>query len=353
MGWGLWGGVKSLPLTPSASFIIVKIMTRPLRIQYPGAVYHVTHRGNEKQVIFKNDKDRRQFLHILAQGQQTYGIVLHSYVLMKNHFHFLLETPLGNLSEFMRYFNITYTSYFNRTYKRTGHLYQGRFKSFLVEKEVYLSAVSRYIHLNPIKVLRVKKKSFNEQVKYLFSYTWSSLSGFISISKRSKVITYGYVLEEFGGDNTAGRAALKNQILLDITGEEVITDSVVGQSILGSDNFICMTRKKYLPAKKDRERPAIKKIINYHSQDKILQAIEKKTGISKSTILKKPGTTRQIAMYMLYRFGGLTNPKIGKLMGIDYSTVSQGRKRLRISMEKDSELAALVKNIEQIYHLQD
>ena len=134
-------------------------MARPLRIQYPGAVYHLTHRGNEKKAIFHDDADRKQFLALLAQSIEIYDVILHSYVLMSNHFHLLAETPLGNLSEFMRHFNITYTSYFNRRYKRSGNLYQGRFKSFLIDKENYLSRVSRYIHLNPVKIKTMNSKT--------------------------------------------------------------------------------------------------------------------------------------------------------------------------------------------------
>src|SRR3972149_606292 len=103
-------------------------MARPLRIQYEGALYHVTCRGNERKSIFKDDLDKKVFLGLLSDGLKTYHIILFCYVLMDNHFHLLLETPLANLSEFMRWFNITYTSHYNRRHKRSGHLYQGRYK---------------------------------------------------------------------------------------------------------------------------------------------------------------------------------------------------------------------------------
>jgi putative transposase len=98
-------------------------MARPLRIQYPGALYHVTNRGNERKALFKDDVDREAFLKILSQSIATYSVALHSYVLMANHWHMLAQTSLGNLSEFMRHFNISYTSYFNRRHNRSGHLY--------------------------------------------------------------------------------------------------------------------------------------------------------------------------------------------------------------------------------------
>ena len=133
-------------------------MARALRVQYPGALYHITNRGNERKALFKDDVDRREFLKILSQSINTYGVTMHGFVLMKNHWHILAQTPLGNLGEFMRHFNITYTSHYNRRHKRVGQLYQGRYKSFLVELESYLSKVSRYIHLNPVKVFNGKSR---------------------------------------------------------------------------------------------------------------------------------------------------------------------------------------------------
>ena len=126
-------------------------MARALRIEYPGALYHLTCRGNNRRAIFDDNSDRVAFLEILAQSRQIFGVRLMAYVLMENHFHLLVETPLGNLSKFMRRFNITYTGYFNRRHQRVGHVYQGRYQSFLIEKESYLSEVSRYIHLNPVR----------------------------------------------------------------------------------------------------------------------------------------------------------------------------------------------------------
>src|SRR4030042_6401217 len=157
-------------------------VARPLRIQYSGAAYHVTCRGNERKEIFKDDRDRETFLEILAYSSKIYNIKIFSYMLMENHFHLLIETPLGNLGGFMRQFNITYTGYYNRRHNRVGHLYQGRYKSILVEKESYLSVLSRYIHLNPVRIKAVEikaveKKTDEEKIQYLRNYTWRSLPG--------------------------------------------------------------------------------------------------------------------------------------------------------------------------------
>jgi len=116
-------------------------MARALRIQYPGAFYHVTCRGNERRDIFLGKPDQEVFLEKLAISSDTYNVPILAYVLMTNHFHLLLTTPDGNLSEFMRHFNISYTAFFNKQHKRVGHLYQGRYKAFLVDADNYLLEV--------------------------------------------------------------------------------------------------------------------------------------------------------------------------------------------------------------------
>ena len=155
-------------------------MARALRINYKGALYHITSRGNERKNIFENDYDRYFFIKTLKKSLNIYNVILYSYVLMPNHFHFLLETPLANLSEFMRQFNITYTSYYNRKYNRVGHLYQGRYKSILIQKESYLNILSRYIHLSPVRVEKMQDNSTSEKEKYLRQFKWSSLKGYLN-----------------------------------------------------------------------------------------------------------------------------------------------------------------------------
>ncbi len=238
-------------------------MARPLRIQYPGALYHITNRGNERKSIFKDDIDRRESLKILSRSIETYGIVLHGFVLMKNHWHLLAHTPLGNLSEFMRHFNITYTSHYNRRHQRVGHLYQGRYKSFLVEADSYLSQVSRYIHLNPVRVANMKTVPASEQLHFLWNYKWSSLPGYINKSNRFNCVTYSTILEEYGGDTPKGRQLYKKKIVDDLTAGLIIKDQIVGQSILGSKVFVAWVRETFIKNKKDREKTNVQRIHRY------------------------------------------------------------------------------------------
>jgi len=126
-------------------------MSRPMRLEFPNALYHVTSRGNAQQNIYLTDADRQQFLNVLNHVCQRYNWVVHAYCLMSNHYHLLIETPDGNLSKGMRQLNGLYTQDFNRAHKRVGHVYQGRYKAILVEKQAYLLELARYIVLNPVR----------------------------------------------------------------------------------------------------------------------------------------------------------------------------------------------------------
>ncbi|GAN34720.1 MAG: hypothetical protein DYG83_16565 [Candidatus Brocadia sp. AMX2] len=320
-------------------------MARPLRIQYEGALYHVTCRGNERKAIFRDDHDRNVFLELLSDGVKTYNINLYCYVLMDNHFHLLLETPLGNLGEFMRWFNITYTSHYNRRYKRSGHLYQGRYKSILVEKASYLHVLSRYIHLNPVRTRQKEKASLSEKKRYLRNYPWSSLLGYIDDTKRGACIDYAQVLEAYGGETREGRRLYWEAICNDVSTGLDIKEEVVGGSILGSDSFIKWVRDRFLPAK-SREIPAVKRVRKYSTKEEIIKVLCKEVGKSFDEIKRERGMIRQMAMDVLYRLGGLTGTEIGEMIGVDYSTVSQGRKRLREKRKRDKHLSALLGKIE-------
>ena len=126
-------------------------MARQLRIEFPGALYHVLSRGNERNPIFKKDSDRALFIATLKDSAELAGVEVISYVLMDNHYHMIIETPNANLSRFMRHFGLTYTVRFNKKYGRSGHLFQGRYKAILVEADEYAAELSRYIHLNPLR----------------------------------------------------------------------------------------------------------------------------------------------------------------------------------------------------------
>ncbi len=133
-------------------------MARQLRIEYPGALYHVISRGENREIIFNNDFDKYTFLKKTEEAVIKYCLKIHSFVLMNNHVHFLIETPFGNISKPMHNINTSYTNWYKAKYQKIGSVFHGRFKSILVEKEVHMLTVSTYIHLNPVRAKIVETR---------------------------------------------------------------------------------------------------------------------------------------------------------------------------------------------------
>jgi len=149
-------------------------MARPIRIEYAGAVYHVTARGNDRKAVFRDDDDRGRFTETLAEGVERFGLVVHAYCLMPNHYHLIVETPRANLSVSLGWLQTAYSIRFNRRHGRAGHLFQGRFKALLVEADGYARELVRYVHLNPVRPRDKKALIPAERRGYLERYAWSS-----------------------------------------------------------------------------------------------------------------------------------------------------------------------------------
>lgn len=168
-------------------------MARPLRIEYEGALYHVTSRGNARQDIFLGDEDRTMFLAILSDVVERFRWIVHAYCLMSNHYHLLIETPQGNLSAGMRQLNGIYTQRFNLRHDRVGHLFQGRYKSALVQKEVYLLELSRYIALNPVRSGIVVSAE---------QWRWSSFRQTAGFEEKAAFFSGDWILSSFSSSRT-------------------------------------------------------------------------------------------------------------------------------------------------------
>ena len=237
-------------------------MARPLRIQFAGALYHVMSRGNERSPIVRDDIDRHKRLDWLRRTVEIYGWRLHAFALMTNHEHLFVETPEPNLSAGMQYLGGSYTSYFNWRYKRSGHLFQGRFKGHLVESEGYFRQVSRYIHLNPVRAGMVTRPQ---------DYLWSSYRGYARARQALAWVSYDRVLTEFGSNLGAARRAYGRFVRagMDDPPPSPFTKTI-GGLILGSGAFVSRVRRmlhdrpddKGLPQLKSLQpRPALRRIV--------------------------------------------------------------------------------------------
>ena len=202
-------------------------MARPLRIEYPGAVYHITSRGNEKKAIFRDNVDRESFLNILFKVNDRYNWTCHAYCLMDNHYHIVVETPDGNLSLGMRQLNGVYTQAFNRRHLRAGHLFQGRFKAILIQKDSHLLEVCRYVALNPVRAKAVA----NPQ-----RWLWSSYQATAGMVLPHKCLTREWILLQFGSLLPAAEREYRNFVSAGMD-EESIWRKVKAQSILGGEDF--------------------------------------------------------------------------------------------------------------------
>ena len=316
-------------------------MARPLRIQYPGAYYHVTCRGNERKAIFRSDSDRKLFLAQLHRSLDIFNVTLLAYACMPNHFHLLVTTPEGNLSEFMRHFNLSYTAAFNRKYRRSGHLYQGRYKSFLVDADNYLLEVSRYIHLNPMRMK--SDENLNQRWANLRESDQTSLPGYLIKKNRMPSVNYRIVLDYIGGDNPKGHKNYDRFLEEGVKHppEHPLKSGMV-PGIIGGEDFVCEIKKKLgLKGSLHREQPQTRQISKVFSPEAFITIFSRAVAKERDELLSrgKQSVERAMLMELLYRYCRMTQPEIGRLVGgIDYSAVSQSRKRFRLKMEKDEAL---------------
>ncbi len=202
-------------------------MARPLRIEFPGAVYHVTSRGNARNRIFNDDQDRETFLTMLGVVVRRYNWLCHAYCLMPNHYHCMIETPDGNLSIGMRQLNGIYTQTYNRRHDKPGHLFQGRFKAILVEKDTYLLELCRYVVLNPVRARLVEKPG---------AFRWSSYGATGGLRKKPQFLTTDWILGLF--DIKRAVAEKRYRAFVQEGMERASPwDDVQGQVLLGREGF--------------------------------------------------------------------------------------------------------------------
>lgn len=306
-------------------------MSRPLRIQYADAFYHITSRGNEQKPIFKADKDRERFLSYLESAHERYGAIIHAYCLMDNHYHLLLETPWANLSEILHHINGAYTVYFNIRRQRSGHLFQGRYRAILVEKDVYCQELSRYIHLNPFRA---------GMVKNLRDYPWSSYRDYIGMSKTPWVET-GNILGYF--DSMKHRAQRKYlryvEEAIEVAPNNPLKE-VFASTFLGGEEFTNQVRERVKRVKgaEIRDLPVLRALAQRPSLREIEKTVEEVLGRN-NPLFKK------FCIHISHRHGGFKLKEIGGFYDMGDSAINQASRRLGQVIEKEPSLKRLVDQI--------
>jgi len=312
-------------------------MSRPLRISFDNAVYHITARGNRKEKIFYSDDDKRIFLQKMDQTSLKYSFLCYTYCLMDNHYHLFIKTPSGNISQGMHYLNASYANYFTAKYKTNGPLFQGRYKSLLVDEDNYALVLSSYIHLNPLRAGLTKN---------LEEYTWSSLLDYLGKRKKelNKLDTQ-FILTQLDNNLDQSRVIYKRYILENLTMDFPVKDIYRGIA-LGDETFIKRIESKIKSVGEKREIQTTK-YQDSHSPEEIIQKVSQAFNLTKGEVLKKQrgNLYRQITLYLVKRYSSLSLKEIGKIFNMDYTAVSQATRRFEDKIKKDNKVRIMVNSV--------
>ena len=282
-------------------------MARPLRIQFPGAIYHVTSRGNAGQAIFIDDEGRDRFFDVLSIVVERFNWLCHAYCLMGNHYHLLIETLNGNLSKGMRELNGVYTQGFNQRYRRVGHLFQGRYKAIIVEKDNHLLSLCRYVVLNPVRVGLIKRPE---------QWRGSSYRATIGLVKRPSFLTDDWIVSQFGGRKRMATEKYRRFVMEGID-KESPWETLKGQIFYGTDEFIKQLSGLLDGKEKIKEVPRLQR---YVARPSLSELFKGKKG--------KERKAEDKSIYAAYVRYGYTMKEIAEHLGFHYATISRAIKRL-------------------------
>jgi REP element-mobilizing transposase RayT len=314
-------------------------MARQPRIEYEGAFYHVTSRGNLKQNIFFQEADRRRYIEVLTRIKERYGYILHAYVLMDNHYHLLIETPLPNLNQLMQNLNTSYTVFVNKKYQRSGHLFQGRYKAILVEKDSYLLSLSRYIHLNPVRsgIVDLPEK-----------YRWSSYRNYIGYA-RTEIVDMTDTLHYFSEDAQTAVSGYKNFVESGIGDIRNPFKEVQAGFVLGDKNFVEEQTRGIAKHKgADRELPALTRLLDASPIQQVVEAVADYYSLSPHDLTKRVRTHSRERKLAIFLSKILTRGKhsfVGDYFGIKPQAVTNALTEVEDNL---AESESLRREIEEI-----
>ena len=288
-------GVKSI-IVLSLNMLYAWLMARSLRIEYEGAFYHVTSRGNHQSNIFDDDEDCQSFLKIFTDVVSRMGWVCHGYCLMSNHYHLIIETPHANLSKGMRQLNGVYTQRYNRRHSKVGHLFQGRYKSIIVDAQTYLLELSRYVVLNPVRA---------GMVKDVFEWPWSSYRSMAGDDTAPAFLNVEMILSQFSEQKDKAKH-LYAGFVAEGVGKESIWSNLTQQVFLGHDDFVSTAQAK-AKGSFDNNIPRVQQL----APEKPLHEIAGAYG------------SRNDAIVAAYQSGAYSYSKIADYFSVHFTTVGR------------------------------
>ena len=333
-------------------------MARPVRIDVAEGWYHVTARGIERRAIFENEREHVHFLELLPDMVGRFGVKVHAYALMGNHYHLLIQTPHANASAAIQWLNVSYSAWFNRRRGRVGHVFQGRFGSMLIEGEgAWALFASLYVHLNPIRTVREHlgklanraeaqglvhpdKDAIRRRLKQLRDYRWSSYRAYAGYEPVPEWLTVDELLRRGGG-----RMEYRRYVQRHVTRGEIPEgyDDIQGRVLLGSQEFL--TKAKAWVGRVTKEQPARKQVLRQVTVAEVVSVVEKQRGEPWAAFSNRHDDWgRELVLYLARQRSGRTLREIGDALGIrEYKTVGKAIQRFAKELPQDREKRQMVK----------
>jgi len=305
-------------------------VARPWRIAYEGAYYHILSRGNEGREIFYGDEDKRLFLDTIGEMSDQFDVDVFAFVLMSNHYHLLFRTNRANLSRAMQWLGLTYTRRFNNLHGRSGHLFQGRFKSILVENDAYAVELSCYIHRNPLRAKMVKR---------LIDYQWSSYPAYAYRRTAPEWLKMDMVLSVFSGPNP--RKAYRKKVQSYAEEEKHLLEDFTHGLMVGTAEFVERIKSKYTSQKPHPEVPQQRGMVGMIDADEYLMRACALLGRDlgrfreMGRLYGEEKEDRDLLAYLLWEKGAFTNEEIGAFFGVSYSAISHIIRRVKSRLRED------------------
>jgi len=321
-------------------------MSRPLRIEYPDAWYHVMNRGRQGESVFRKQDDYHIFIELLKETVDMWNLRVGAYCLIPNHYHLLIQTPDANLSRCMRHLNGVYTQRFNRNHLFDGQLFRGRYKAILVEGDSYLLELVRYVHRNPFAA---------GLVKVIDKYPWSSHQGYLSDAKKWNWLYKDFILSLFSNEKAVSRKIYKDFVSKEIP-EEI--NRIFGRknlpSALGSKNFLNWVKDSFFLRKRHKEVPESKSLSP--DAERIKEEVCRSYGVSRDALyISRRGISnepRNVAIYLLRTLRGDNLEEIGRDFNINrFSSASSVVERMKGRVSKNRQLRKRVEEIKNAIHM--
>jgi len=331
-------------------------MARHLRRRFEGAKYHVTNRGNGRQAVFSGPDDYRRFLAQLKEAMDKDGVRLYAYCLMPNHFHLFVDTPRGNLDRFMGRLTTAYAMYWRRRHNRPGHCFQSRYHAPLVEGEDYALRLTRYIHLNPVKVKAAGELSVSERWKRVREYPWSSIRGYLQEKATEEGVDYRWLDVLDGRSRAVARGKYGQYLMgcLDEDDEEMLKALWASVYAVGDEEFRKEQESWAIQEARRRRKSVDLELPERKATplEDIERLVAKEFGVTVERLSQKGARTgwgRAVLVELCCSAGGLTQRAMaGRLGGVSEHAVCKLRQRLRERLTKDASLGRTVRRLQGV-----